>query len=174
MFYLTKETVSFFIDIHFSDLDFLLFKKIRLVNTTLRRSFVFPASFRTWQFIRKRKIIQTELINCRWCIQKKIYEDCDLNYFDSNLILRPRSSVWPPGGGTPYNGLQGEGPPDRGTFWRPQVYERGVILPVEASVWKGSEICHFGLEKGPKGLIHAFYGCEKIEKTFWFCDLSMF
>ena len=121
MFYLTKETLSFFIEIYFSDLDFLLYKKIRLVNTRLRRSFAFSVPFRTWQISRKRKIIQTELINCRWCIQKVIYEDCDLNYFDSNLSLRPRSSFW-------FRGelpiMAGEGPHDRVTFCRPQVYER--------------------------------------------------
>ena len=28
------------------------------------------------------------------------------------------------GGGTPYNGLYGEAPPERGTFFRLQVYKR--------------------------------------------------
>ena len=36
-----------------------------------------------------------------------------------------------PGGRTPYNGLYGEAPPERGTFFRPQVYERVGILRVE-------------------------------------------
>lgn len=27
---------------------------------------------------------------------------------------------------------------------------------------------HLGLYKGPKGLTYAFYGYEKIKKTFWF------
>ena len=31
-------------------------------------------------------------------------------------------------GFTPYNGLYGEAPPERGTFFRPQVYEREGIL----------------------------------------------
>ena len=35
------------------------------------------------------------------------------------------------GGGTPYNGLYGEAPPERGTFFRLQVYERVGILQVE-------------------------------------------
>ena len=35
------------------------------------------------------------------------------------------------GGGTPYNGLYGEAPPERGTFFRPQVYGRLWILLVE-------------------------------------------
>ena len=34
-------------------------------------------------------------------------------------------------GGTPYNGLYEEAPPERGTFIRPQVYERVGILLVE-------------------------------------------
>ena len=33
------------------------------------------------------------------------------------------------GGGTPFNGLYGEVPPERGTFFRLQVYERvGILL----------------------------------------------
>ena len=35
------------------------------------------------------------------------------------------------GGGTPYNSLYEEPPPERGTFIRPQVYERVGILLVE-------------------------------------------
>ena len=35
------------------------------------------------------------------------------------------------GGGTPYNGLYGEAPPESGTFSRLQVYERVGILLVE-------------------------------------------
>ena len=36
-----------------------------------------------------------------------------------------------PGGRTPYNGLYEEPPTERGTFLRPQVYERVAILLVE-------------------------------------------
>jgi len=45
-------------------------------------------------------------------------------------------------GGTPYNGLYGEAPPERGTFFRLQVHERVGILLVEVyeRVWK-SAIC---------------------------------
>ena len=42
---------------------------------------------------------------------------------DLGLIKKPR--------GTPYNGLYGEAPPERGTFFRPQVYKRVGILLVE-------------------------------------------
>ena len=34
-------------------------------------------------------------------------------------------------GGTPYNGLYGEAPPERGTFFRLQVYKRVAISQVE-------------------------------------------
>ena len=35
------------------------------------------------------------------------------------------------GGGTPYDGLYGEAPPERGIFYRLQVYERVGISLVE-------------------------------------------
>ena len=35
------------------------------------------------------------------------------------------------GGGTPYNGLCGEAPPERGTFFRLAVYKRVGIARVE-------------------------------------------
>ena len=38
---------------------------------------------------------------------------------------------WGGGGGTSYNGLYGEAPPESGTFSRLQVYERVGILLVE-------------------------------------------
>ena len=38
---------------------------------------------------------------------------------------------YPGGEGTPYNGLYGEAPPKRGTFFRLQVYERVGISLVE-------------------------------------------
>ena len=41
-------------------------------------------------------------------------------------VLAPRG-----GGGTPYNGLYGEAPPERGTFFRLQVYKRVGISQVE-------------------------------------------
>ena len=59
-------------------------------------------------------------------------------------------SDWSPlpgvgGGDTPYNGLYGEAPPERGTFFRLQVYERvGIIfLEVYERVGK-SVICYCG------------------------------
>ena len=36
-----------------------------------------------------------------------------------------------PGGGTSYNGLYGEAPPERGTFFRLQVYKRVGISQAE-------------------------------------------
>ena len=68
-----------------------------------------------------------------------------------------RLLTWMPGGGvggTPYNGLYGEAPPERGTFFMLQV-----------------EICHLGLWKSPKRWILRLY---KVEKTFNFCDWFLF
>ena len=56
-----------------------------------------------------------------------------------NIIVRLdrqdiRETLKPPRGGggrTPYNGLYGEAPPERGTFFRLQVYERVGISQVE-------------------------------------------
>ena len=36
---------------------------------------------------------------------------------------------------------------------------------------KEEENPSFWSEKGPTGLRDAFHGCEKFEKTVWFCDL---
>ena len=50
----------------------------------------------------------------------------------SHLNIRSRLGIrTPAGGGTPYDGLYGEVPPERGTFFRIQVYERvGIFLVV--------------------------------------------
>ena len=72
------------------------------------------------------------------------------------------------GGVAAYNGLYGEAPPERGTFIRLQVYERGVISLVDKSLWKGRDVCHFWQLKGPKGIADAIYGCEKTRKRFGF------
>ena len=48
------------------------------------------------------------------------------------------------GGGTPYNGLYRKDPPERGTFFRLQVYERVGISLVEVYEREGKSF-------GPKG-----------------------
>ena len=61
---------------------------------------------------------------------------------------------------TPYNGPYGEAPPGRGNSFRLQLYERVGIS--------------FRAVKRFKGLTEstdAFHAYEKVEKTFWFCDL---
>ena len=50
------------------------------------------------------------------------------------------------GGGYPlysYNSLYGEAPPERGTFFRLQVYKRVEISQVE--VYEGVGKCHLGI-----------------------------
>ena len=48
------------------------------------------------------------------------------------------------GGGTPYDGKQGAASPERGIFFRLQVYERARDF-TSGSILKGREICHLGL-----------------------------
>ena len=50
------------------------------------------------------------------------------DFYIINLKITNRNSSCmyvSPAGGTPYNGLYGEAPPERGTFFRLQVYEKG-------------------------------------------------
>ena len=63
-------------------------------------------------------------------------------------------------GGTPYNNLYREALPKRGTFFRLQVYELGAVISLfEYKKVRGNQ------------LTDAFYGCEKVETSVWFCDL---
>ena len=48
--------------------------------------------------------------------------------------------LWIRGGDTPYNGLYGEAPPERGTFSRLLVYERVGILLVEVYEMVGKSV----------------------------------
>ena len=49
---------------------------------------------------------------------------------NNGTLLCSRMPGWG-GGGTPYSGLYGEAPPDRGTFFRLQVYKTVGISQVE-------------------------------------------
>ena len=51
------------------------------------------------------------------------------------------------GGGTLYNGLHGEAPPERGTFLRLQVYKRVGISQVEVYKRVGKSVI-LGIYKG--------------------------
>ena len=55
------------------------------------------------------------------------------------------------GGNTQYNGLYGEAPPERGTFFRLQVYDREGILLVEVYESVGSSVISIR-KKAQKGL----------------------
>ena len=69
----------------------------------------------------------------------KIYCSCSVN---SVLKSLPR------GRGTPCDGLYGEAPPERGIFFRLQVYERYVFHLL--NYIKGYASLSFGSVKGPK------------------------
>lgn len=73
-----------------------------------------------------------------------------------------KKTIKPGGGGTPYNSLYGDALLERGTFFRLYVYER-----VQKSVI-------FVSKKAKKGYQMYFFGCKKVDKTFWFFDLFVF
>ena len=58
-------------------------------------------------------------------------------------------------GGTSYNGLYGEAPPERGTFFKPQVYERVGISLVEVYGKVGKYVIL--VCKKAQGLTNAFH-----------------
>ena len=71
------------------------------------------------------------------------------------------------GEGTPYNGPYGEAPPESGTFFRLQVYERVGISLVEVYNKVGKSVIWV---KGPKRANRWILWLYKIEKTFYFYD----
>ena len=74
-----------------------------------------------------------------------------------------------PRGGTPYNGLYGEAPPEMGTFLRlqGQGYERVGISLVEVYERLERSVISVGKKRVPKDQQMHFMAV----KTFWFCDL---
>ena len=52
------------------------------------------------------------------------------------------TSISPGGGGTSYNGLYGEAPPERGTFFTLQVYKRIGISRVEVYERVGKSVTY--------------------------------
>ena len=72
------------------------------------------------------------------------------------------------GGGTPYNGLYGEAPPERGIFFRLQVYKRVGTLLVEVYERAGKSVvpvCERA-QRANRWILWLF----NVEKTFYFCD----
>ena len=97
-------------------------------------------------FFRMQIVFPTKTMNCNgrlvWaCLYKRL------------VVLKTGRGV------SPYNGLYGEAPPERGTFFRLQKYEREEISLVEVYKKVGKSViwvCE--IVKGPKGLIDEFYG----------------
>ena len=73
----------------------------------------------------------------------------------------------PPGRVTPYNGLYGEAPPERGTFFRLQVHERVGISIVEVYEWVGKYVTSVG-KKVQKGQQVHFKAVKKLRKRSGF------
>ena len=78
-----------------------------------------------------------------------------------------------PPGGTPSYSLYGKAPPERGTFFRFQVYEGVGISKVEVHGRVGKSVV--SVVKRPKRAnTYTSNGCEKFEKTSWFCGSFTF
>ena len=70
-----------------------------------------------------------------------------------------------PPGGTPYNALYGEAPPERGIFFKRQVYERvGILLVKVYEIGRKSVIWVCERVQSPAGLTDQFYGFIKLRK----------
>ena len=76
------------------------------------------------------------------------------------------------GGRTPYDGLYGEAPPERGIFFRPQVYKSVGVSLVEVDKCQGN--LSFGSVKRPTRANRWTLWLYKVEKTFDFSDLFLF
>ena len=61
-----------------------------------------------------------------------VFESKKTRLFSHSFFVRAHASCHkcPGGVGTPFNGLYGEAPPERGTFFRLQVYKRVGISQV--------------------------------------------
>ena len=62
---------------------------------------------------------------------RRVYTQVFDNFYLGKIYLWFRPGVGGGGGVTPYNGLYGEAPPERGTFFRLQVYKRVGISQAE-------------------------------------------
>ena len=74
---------------------------------------------------------------------------------------------------TPYNGLYGEAPPERGTFFRLQVYEREGILLVKVYESVGKSVISVP-KKAQKGLQSYSKALKKSRKLSGFVIYSYF
>ena len=105
-------------------------------------------------------LIISEVLELNLCLLKKIKDlevrgssrvvSLDKALCSNFLSLHPGVQMGIGGGGrTSYNGLYGEAPPERGIFFRPQVYTKGLgFYPLKYT--KGQGNLSFGSVEGPK------------------------
>ena len=79
-------------------------------------------------------------------------------------MLLESLTMLPRVGGIPYNGLYGEAPPERCTFFTLQVYERVGISRVEVYKREGKSVIHVF-----KRAFH-YFPMEGIRKGYLFCQ----
>ena len=101
-----------------------------------------------------------EVLQLNLCLLMKIK---DLEVRDSSRVVKALCSSFSlfiqvykrvpatqfPGGRTPYIGLYGEAPHERGIFFRPQVYKKGLGF-YSLKYTKGQGNLSFGSVEGPK------------------------
>ena len=101
-------------------------------------------------------------------LQIKLKRVEDEFYPLNTLLTRNRIFITGGGGGTPYNGLYGEAPPERSIFFRLQVYKRVGTLLVEVYERAGKSVvpvCERA-QRANRWILWLF----NVEKTFYFCD----
>ena len=77
-------------------------------------------------------------------------------------------------GGTPYNNLYGEAPPEMGTFFGLQVYERVGISLVEVYERVEKSVSSVGKKVQKSYQMHFMHGCGKSRENSVFSDFLCF
>ena len=92
--------------------------------------------------------IKNVSVNNRFGTGTYLFEWKKITYHCRNIkwLTHTTCMSYPGGGGcTPYDGLYGEAPPERGIFLRLHEFERLGILLVEVYKKVGKSACHLGL-----------------------------
>ena len=107
------------------------------------------------------------------CIETKKSVDLRLNNNTFWVLkIQPNAAEGRGGAGrTSYDGLYGEAPPERGIFFKLQVYERLEILLVEVYKWVWKSVI-WVCERAQNMITHEFYGVIKSRKRSIFVSDS--
>ena len=111
-----------------------------------------------WRFVMQTEILGniTHFLIFVFFLYFFHYSSCHKDHF-TFLNSQPAG-----GGSTPYDGLYGKVPPERGTFFRLEIFERVG----KSVIWASSVTWPI-----KKDFTKDFYGCEKVEKIFCWSGL---